>query len=499
MNKNQKPSRKEQEKLLAYYKNKKYLEAENLANKMTKNFPDYVFGWKVLASIFRLTDRLSESLLLNKRAIELSPKDFEAYGNIANTLRRLGRLKEAEENYRQAIYLKSDFAEAYSSLGITLGELGKLEEAEANCRKSIELRPQFDHAYNNLGIILHNLGRLEEAEESYRKAITLNPNLVESYNNLGNSQRNGGKLEEAELSYKKSIELKSDYAEAFNNLAATLQERGKLDEAEVNYKLAIELKPDYAEAFKNLGGLLHRLNRDEEAIKSYNKAIELKPDNKDTFHLIAALKGETTKSAPKVYIENLFNNYAYRFDESLVHQLEYHAPKIISKIISSNYKDSSLGSILDLGCGTGLFGEEINQFCDYLEGVDLSSLMLNVAEKKNVYNKLTKIDILDYLSSENLDFNYFVFTDVFIYLGDLTDVFRLIKSRNKSYGKLVFTTEDTEKKNYFLEKSGRYSHSKAYIEMLCSNFNYKLSHFEKIKLRKEKDKFINGGLYICEF
>ena len=499
MNKDQKPSQKDLDKLLVCYQNKEYVEAENLANKITQNFPNHAFSWKTLASIYKITGRLAESLLLHKRVIELSPKDFEAHGNMANTLRELGRLKEAEESYRHAINIKPDFAESYSSLGITLGELGRLEEAEASCRKAIELKPHLDHAHNNLGIILRNLRKLEEAEASFRQAITLNPNLVVAYNNLGNSQKNGGKLKEAELSYGKAIELKPDYAEAFNNLGAALQEQDKLDEAELNYKHAIELKPDYDEAFKNLGGLLHRLNRYEEAEVSYTKAIELKPDNEDTSHLLAALKGEITKSAPKVYVENLFNNYADKFDKSLVDQLEYDAPKLVSKLISNNYNNKSLGSILDLGCGTGLVGEEIGHFCDYIEGIDLSGLMIDIAAKKNVYDKLSRVDILDYLNSKKLDFDYFIFTDVFVYLGDLTDVFRLINSRNKSSGKLVFTTEDTDKKGYFLEKSGRFSHSKSYIEELCKEFNYRILNFEKFKLRKHGNKYIQGGLYILEF
>ena len=126
MNKDQKPSEKDINKLLAYYQNKEYVKAENLANTITENFPNHVFGWKTLASIYKITGRLSESLLLHKRTIELSPKDFEAHGNMANTLRVLGRLKEAEKSYRNAINIKCDFAEAYISLGITLGELVKL-------------------------------------------------------------------------------------------------------------------------------------------------------------------------------------------------------------------------------------------------------------------------------------------------------------------------------------------------------------------------------------
>ena len=77
--------------------------------------------------------------------------------------------------------------------------------------------------------------------------------------------------------------------------------------------------------------------------------------------------------------------------------------------------------------------------------------------------------------------------------------FHPIKSRNKSKGKFVFSTEHTDRDGFFLEQTGRYSHSKKYIESLCNKFGYKLSHFETTNLRKEKDKFIMGGLYLLDF
>ena len=42
----------------------------------------------------------------------------------------------------------------------------------------------------------------------------------------------------------------------------------------------------------------------------------------------------------------------------------------------TEHNKNSLGSILDLGCGTGLFGKEIRSFCNKLVGVDISKKML---------------------------------------------------------------------------------------------------------------------------
>ena len=107
--------------------------------------------------------------------------------------------------------------------------------------------------------------------------------------------------------------------------------------------------------------------------------------------------------------------------------------------------------------------------------------------------------IIEYLSYASLNFDYFVSVDVFVYIGDLSEVFRLIKSRNKKGGMLAFSTENYDGDGFFLEQSGRYSHSKKYIESLCEKFGYELSHSEIQVLRKEKNKYIKGRLYLLNF
>ena len=118
---------------------------------------------------------------------------------------------------------------------------------------------------------------------------------------------------------------------------------------------------------------------------------------------------------------------------------------------------------------------------------------------KGIYDDLIKQDILGYLASADLNFDYFIATDVFVYVGDLSDVFHLIKSRNKNSGKLVFSTEHFDSADFLLEQSGRYWHSKIYIESLCETLGYTLRHFETQPLRKNKNQYISGGLYILGF
>jgi len=485
--------------LLKHYQAGKLEEAEELAKLLTQQFPKHPFGWKVLGAVLRQTSRLSESLAPMQSAVKLSPLDAEAHNNFGKTLQELGSLDEAEASLRQAIALKPDYAEAHNNLGNTLQELGRLDGAEASLRQAIALKPDYAKAHSNLGITLQELGRLAEAEESLRQAIALKPDFAEAHNNLGNTLQELGRLEEAEASCRQAIALKPDYAEAHNILGITLRELGKLDEAEASYRKALALKPEAAGAHSNLGATLTELGRLDDAAASYRRVIALEPENSSAKHLLDALSGNTTETAPLGYVEKLFDNYASKFEKSLVANLEYKIPKLIAEIILRDNNADSLGSIIDLGCGTGLVGAEIKQVCTHLKGLDLSQKMLLEAKKKGIYDELIKQDILGYLASADLDFDYFIATDVFIYVGDLSDVFHLIKSRNKKSGKLVFSTEHYNGDDYSLQQSGRYSHSKIYIESLCETFGYKLRHFENQALRKEKKQDISGGLYLLDF
>ena len=410
-----------------------------------------------------------------------------------------GRFSDAE---KLAKFITQEFPKhqfGWKVLGAVLQQTGRSVESLIPMQKSVQLAPQDAEAHSNLGATLKEAGRLDEAEASFKRAIALKPDYAEAHSNLGATLRELGRLDESEASYTRAIALKPDYAEAHGNLGNTSLELGRLDEAEASYKQAIALKPDYAEAHGNLGVMLQELGRLDEAEASYKQAIALKPDHAQAKHMLAALSGETTATAPLDYVEALFDNYATKFENSLVDNLKYKIPKVIAEMIIKDSKFDLLGSVMDLGCGTGLFGKEIKQFCEHLEGVDLSEKMLGEASKKKIYNELIKKDILAYLSNASLNFDYFISVDVFIYIGDLSDVFRLIKSRNKIGGKLAFSTEIYDGNDFFLEQSGRYSHSKNYIEDLCKKFGYKLRHYETQALRKDKNEYIIGGLYLLDF
>ena len=148
-------------------------------------------------------------------------------------------------------------------------------------------------------------------------------------------------------------------------------------------------------------------------------------------------------------------------------------------------KKTNLGSVLDLGCGTGLVGCEIRNNCDLLVGVDLSMLMIEKAKFKKVYNKIYQNDIVEFLTENTLDFNYFIAADVFVYIGDLIKFLNSLKTEIKIEVDW-FSTEHIDGDSFCIEKSGRFSHSKNYIESLCEKYSYSIAYFKNFSYEWSK-------------
>ncbi len=410
-----------------------------------------------------------------------------------------GEFLQILEKEKQFASLYQDSIELLNIFGSTNLALQNFKRAITNFNKAIKLNSNIPTIYYNLGLAYHHIGNMDDAILNYKKAIDIKPDYDEALNNMGMSLEEKGDIVGAIDKYNKVLAINPKHAGAYYNLGNVFYSKDNLVLAIENFNRAIDIEPDYSDAYFNLGNALNKQGKLKEAIETFKRAFLIEPDNKKVQHILASLIGEKTETAPREYVENLFDGYAKNFETSLVDKLQYKIPKLIRDILIKLNDNKTLGSVLDLGCGTGLLGPEIKNHCSKLQGIDLSKKMLAIANQKNVYEKLSQFDIVEYLSTMPLEFDYYIALDVFIYVGKLTEIFRLIKSRNKKPGYLVFSTEHTEKDGYHLLKTGRYSHSKSYIESLCKKFDYNISHFSTNNLRKEKSTFIKGGIYVLCF
>ena len=172
------PTQIELKKLLNYYKNSLYKEAEDLALSISENYPDHPFSWKVLGSIYRQSNELLKSLDFSKRANLLDPKDYEIHNNLGNLFQDLGRFEEAAFSFKKVVDLNSNFQNAYYNLANVLRKLGKVEDAKLNYNFALEKTPNFGDIYWNLSSLASDIN---EAENCIDKCLTLySDNQVEA-------------------------------------------------------------------------------------------------------------------------------------------------------------------------------------------------------------------------------------------------------------------------------------------------------------------------------
>lgn len=353
---------------------------------------------------------------------------------------------------------------------VTLYSSGQFHDALAVARDFTARFPKHVLGWKVLGATLKKLGHVQESLEPMQKAVVLSPN---------------------------------DY-EAFNNLGVTLKDLGRVDNAIGCYRQALALKPDYADAHGNLGAALREQGKLNEALASYRKKLQLMPDDQETAHHVAALSGAQTQRAPERYVVDVFNNYAETFDEHLQGTLLYNVPGELTELITRHSPPpASKWRVLDLGCGTGLAGQAIAPFARQLVGVDLAPKMLEKAADRGIYERLVCSDLMTMMSAEAPG-SYDVVTaaDVFVYLGELSNIMREARRLLAPRGLVAFSVEstdpDTACNTYQLRTSGRYGHSAGYLDQLAAQNGFSVVARAPVRIRAEAGNDIMGELVVWQ-
>ena len=486
-------------KLLELYQSRDMNNVISFTNELIEDtYPNFLV-WNLKGAANLALKNYQQAEIAFKESINLNPNNAEIYNNLGVAFKEQEKFTDALESYKKAISINQKFTEAYNNIGILYQKMKKYEQSISYFEKAIHIKSDYSNGYNNLGMSLNKIGKLDKAILNFKKAIIYNKNHFQAYCNLGINQIHNKEYEKAIINLKEASAINPQYEVTYNNLGIAFRETGRFDDAISNFKKAISLKPNYFQAYNNIATLFHKTGDLNNAEINYKKALAINPNYDQAKFMLDVLLGNKIRKTPKAYVEDLFDNFADSFDYDLKVKLSYNTPSIIKKMVLSFQENRKISSILDLGCGTGLVGEELRKHVDYIEGIDLSTGMLREASKKNIYNKLTQRDIIEYLMEANLNFDYFIASDVFIYVGDLSRIFNYIKKRNKKNGKLIFSTEHYNGTDFKIGPNGRYLHSKEYIERLSKEYNFTLLLFEKIQLRKEKKKSVVGGLYTLAF
>ena len=154
------------------------------------------------------------------------------------------RYEEAIQAFSTAIEIIPRDYQAYNYRGVARALIGAYDPAIADYSKAIEIRPRYAEAYNNRGFARTRTGDLGSAINDYTRALELNPFFVDAYNNKAwvlatcadRRYRDGG---QAVRLAQKAVELKPDVV-SLDTLAAAYAAVGNFDAAVDTQKKAIQ-------------------------------------------------------------------------------------------------------------------------------------------------------------------------------------------------------------------------------------------------------------------
>ncbi|MFH0782693.1 MAG: tetratricopeptide repeat protein [Pseudomonadota bacterium] len=405
---------------------------------------------------------------------------------------------EAESLYLQVHRLLPENVNVLANLGIVCRDLGKLDEAEAYCRRTLSTAPDDPAHYINLGAVLEARNDLDEARDTYEKALEISPSHPKLLNNYGKLLHQLGLSARGLELLEQAVRIEPDYPLALNNLGVIHSERGDLELAGKCLEKSADLDPDNVSTLYNLAGIYNAQNDYPRAQTILNRLLSIDPDHPAAHHMLAALSGITPASAPRQYVEEIFDKYAHRFDVHLEKALGYTAPSVLAAMVKNALPASlPFASAIDLGCGTGLSGATFREITTRLVGVDVSALMLTKAREKNLYDRLEHAEILAFLQGNGENYDLFIAADVLIYLGDPKPFFSAIAARSKGIGIVSCSIEQTQQTDeYTLLPSGRYAHNPLYLVACATEAGFSVHDHQPHKIRKENGEWLTGDLYL---
>lgn len=267
---------------------------------------------------------------------------------------------------------------------------------------------------------------------------------------------------------------------------------------------ALELAPRWAAGWHELGSYLEKAGDPAGAAEAWRQVLVL--CETDIFgaglKLAASGQAQAPAAPPSEYVAQLFDDYAERFDAALIERLGYTVPERLSETIAAvSGAGHQFARAIDLGCGTGLFGERIRRSASWLEGYDLSEGMLAKAATKGIYDHLAQADIRFGIdapaTSATEKAGLVVAADVFAYFGDLAPVLDCAVGLLAESGLIAFSVEaGLEDCDWLLQPSLRYCHGEAYLRRLLAARNVEIVSLDRAPLRRDGERMIEGLLVV---
>ena len=413
---------------------------------------------------------------------------------------RISRSEIADERAQAVLRIDPDHQGALWISGLLAIDAKDFDGASTRFERLSTLDHTNPEVWLSLGNVHRERGQLEESACAYRRALKCDTRCARAHGNLGAVMNELGNHKAAIDCHRQAIALDGTLSRDHFNLAVAHRDAGDLRAAADCYRAALAIDTEFAEAHHNLGAILRDLGDRDGAIASFREALKADPQHASAKHLLASLTGSTNSMPPIDYVTNLFDNFAPRFDDHMLHKLAYTTPQhcraVVGRLRSAG---ENFANAIDLGCGTGLSGERFRDIADFLCGIDVSPKMIAMARKKKIYDATEVAEACDFLEATPQKFELFIAADVVVYFGDLSRLLRGIGAAASPRALVVFSTEKHDGTGYVLRDTGRYAHAPPDVIAWSQEAGFTVLAHEKATIRTQNGEPVIGLVYALRF
>lgn len=484
-----------------YYHNKEYEKALDLYIKLEKEKYNNKHIITTIANCYDAIGAKEKALEYYIKAYKNNKKSIGALSNLSIVYYEIDDLRQAKYYAQQALCLDASNVSALVILGNVYFQCNDYSKSVEYYEKAYRIDEMNYINCINLANNYQKLGNNDQAIEFAKKAINIESNKVDAYNIIANIYQEEENDDLALEYFKKSLDIAPKDVWTLNYISQVYQRKENVSQA-LKYALdAVNLSKGDNDQHTNMGYMLYELlplNKPE-CIK-YAKLWSEKYNNNPLVKYMhnAILEEKDIKKADGEYVKYIFDIFADDFDEILA-GLEYCVPELVN-VALQNHMTKKKMKILDAGCGTGLCGQYLKKHSKLwsLHGIDISKEMLRKAKERKLYNKLFEEDLLHFLHNNKTKYDLIVSADVLTYFGDLKDIFLGFNKSLAKKGMIIFSVTRTDQdENYILHPSGRFKHSKKYVEKLLEASGFAIISFSKEHLRNEGDDKVMGYIVVA--
>jgi predicted TPR repeat methyltransferase len=261
--------------------------------------------------------------------------------------------------------------------------------------------------------------------------------------------------------------------------------------------------PAFAAAWFALGDIREAQGNREAAVAAFVAARDGDPHDHHGARLRLARLGlgEAAPGLMQAHVRRLFDQYAPRFDASLLH-LGYRGPQLLAAAVAAVTRAAAgarrFAAMLDLGCGTGLAGAAFRPDVERLTGVDISAAMVEAARRKGLYDRLETGELAAFLAAEASAagrYDLVVAADVLVYVENLRAVADAVRKVLTPSGLFAFTVETHAGEGVLLRENLRYAHGAACVRAALTRLD--LLHLVEVSTRAERGQPVPGLLAIA--